>query len=78
MLLPLPKPDSVGGAKEGGGVVEWKPPHIDWNPWTNRSAYLETSPYAQLEPVSVWGHVRDHVMSCDLRRASEPCGTHRT
>ena len=32
--------------------MEWKPPHIDWNPWTNRSAYLEGAPYAQLEPVS--------------------------
>ena len=51
VLLPLPKPEPVEGRGEGGGVVNWKPPHIDWNPWTNRSAYLEASPYAQLEPV---------------------------
>jgi ATP-dependent RNA helicase A len=50
VLQPLPKPDAVGEVREGDGVVDWKPPHIDWNPWTNRSAYLEGSPYAQLEP----------------------------
>ena len=55
VLLPLPKPEEEQGAereREREGVVEWKPPHIDWNPWTNRSAYLEGAPYAQLEPVS--------------------------
>ena len=54
VLLPLPKPEEEqGGEREREGVVEWKPPHIDWNPWTNRSAYLEGAPYAQLEPVSL-------------------------
>lgn len=56
LLLPLPKPEAGGGEREGGGVVEWRPPHIDWNPWTNRSAYLEGSPYSQMEPVSTLVH----------------------
>ena len=69
VLLPLPKPETGREEREGGGVVEWRAPHIDWNPWSNRSGYLETSPYAQLEPVSVMS-CGDHVMSwgsCDLQ-----------
>ena len=64
VLQPLPKPDTAGEVREGDGVVGWKPPHIDWNPWNNRSAYLEGSPYAQLEPVSRW--VANDDGSCDV------------
>ena len=60
VLLPLPKPEAGGEGAEQGGVVEWRPPHIDWNPWSNRSAYLEASPYAQMEPVSTDIHVHVH------------------
>ena len=52
VLLPLPKPQGREGEKEREGVVEWTPPHIDWNPWSNRSAYQESLPYSELEPVS--------------------------
>lgn len=67
LLLPLPKPEAGGGEREGGGVVEWRPPHIDWNPWTNRSAYLEGSPYSQMEPAeraSRHSHDLSQEMSC--------------
>lgn len=54
VLLPLPKPDAnPDSLKEQPGVVEWKPPHIDWDPWTFRSAFQEGGRYSQLEPVSV-------------------------
>ena len=55
--------------------MEWRPPHIDWNPWSNRSAYLEGSPYAQMDPVSTgtqvqymyidaWLHVYMYIDAC--------------
>lgn len=51
MLLPLPKPEpSAGGAPQSAGVVEWKLPHIDWNPWTCCSGYQQSGPYQELEP----------------------------
>ena len=34
----------------GAGVVEWKSPHIDWNPWTCCSAYQASGPYSEVEP----------------------------
>lgn len=51
VLLPLPKPEaSANSQKDCAGVVEWKPPHIDWNPWTCCSAYQASGPYNTMEP----------------------------
>lgn len=30
--------------------MEWKLPHVDWNPWTNTSAYQASGPYHTMEP----------------------------
>ena len=37
-------------AQERSDVVQWQAPHIDWNPWTNRSAYVSEGPMGQLDP----------------------------
>lgn len=51
VLLPLPKPEAdPEKASDVPGVIEWQPPHIDWSPWTHRSAYLEGGAYATMEP----------------------------
>ena len=59
VLLPLPKPDAdPTSLQEQPGTVEWRAPHIDWDPWTCRSAYQEGGPYAQIEPVSLCAYCR--------------------
>lgn len=50
VLLPLPRPDRDPVAMERGGIVDWRPPHIDWDPWCFRSAYQSSGLYSQLEP----------------------------
>ena len=50
VLLPLPKSDSGSIVQEKSDTVLWQPPHIDWSPWTNRSAYMNSGPLAHLEP----------------------------
>ena len=53
VLLPLLKSDSGSNqTQERSDVVPWQAPHIDWNPWTNRSAYVNSGPLAQLDPQS--------------------------
>lgn len=49
MLLPLPKLP-VQATPQSNGVVEWKLPHIDWNPWTCCSAYQSSGPFNSMEP----------------------------
>ena len=59
VLLPLPKPDAdPTSLQEQPGTVEWRAPHIDWDPWTCRSAYQEGGAYAQIEPVSLCAYCR--------------------
>ena len=48
VLLPLPIPASDPDSRASDGVVDWKPPHIDWNPWTNCSSYQATGAYSNM------------------------------
>jgi len=50
VLLPLPTPASNPENQASDGVVNWSPPHIDWNPWTNCSAYQATGAYNDMAP----------------------------
>ena len=51
LLLPLPKPaGNHDNTVDAPGVVEWKPPHIDWHPWARHSAYEVGGAYSTLEP----------------------------
>lgn len=52
VLLPLPKPpaDPTPPRGQDRSVVEWKPPHVDWNPWTCCSAYQMGGAYDTMEP----------------------------
>ena len=50
VLLPLPTPESNPDSRTSDGVVEWRPPHIDWNPWTSCSSYQAAGPYSTMEP----------------------------
>ncbi len=62
VLLPLRTPESNPDSRTADGVVEWRPPHIDWNPWTSCSAYQSSGPYSTLEPAA-----RADMLSQNLR-----------
>lgn len=53
--------------------MQWQPPHIDWSPWTNRSAYESVGPMAQFEPKDRAGQTSQHLFSeLAERKANDP------
>ena len=72
MLLPLPKPPAQA-APESSGVVEWKLPHIDWNPWTSCSAYQSSGPYNTMEPEARAAHISKNLCEAmSERKMNDP------
>ncbi len=74
VLLPLPKPAADSDSRfQSGGVVEWKAPHIDWNPWTRNSAYQVGGAYHALEPQERASQVSNNLyQEMNQRKVNDP------
>ena len=52
ILQPVPTPPATCEEGEPRSVIEWQPPHIDWNPWLCKSAITPGMKYSGVSPVS--------------------------
>lgn len=74
VLLPLLKIEASSDSQiQTSGVVEWKAPHIDWNPWTCCSAYQMSGPYHSMEPEARATHLSQQLYrEMDHRKMKDP------
>lgn len=52
VLQPIPTPPATYEEAEPRSVVEWQPPHIDWNPWVCKSSITPGMKYSNMSSVS--------------------------